>query len=176
MLFRSVHRRRHFPCWPSRASTRGPCSLWPAPAPAGHWPRSPFGLAAPALLHRARLLARLHRPSPPCPPVLQASDALQFQAACLVTVLLVRPFVSSHQLLRPRLTSRCASSASGFRPQGEISPGKNALLRCTTVRFTPPPLGHKSFADSCPSARNLCASLPFHTRSPSCSCASLRSL
>jgi hypothetical protein len=33
-----------------------------------------------------------------------------------------------------------------FQAQGEISPGKNALLHCTTTEFTPPKLGHKSFA------------------------------
>ena len=36
--------------------------------------------------------------------------------------------------------------------QGEISPGKNALLHCTTAGFTPPTLGHKSFAARCPLA------------------------
>jgi len=35
---------------------------------------------------------------------------------------------------------------SGFHPQGEISPGKNALLRCTTAGSTPPRLYHESFA------------------------------
>jgi hypothetical protein len=33
-----------------------------------------------------------------------------------------------------------------FQAQGEISQGKNALLHCTTAGFTPPRLGHKSFA------------------------------
>ncbi|MDR3774968.1 MAG: hypothetical protein P4L26_16560, partial [Terracidiphilus sp.] len=31
---------------------------------------------------------------------------------------------------------------------GEISPGKTALLHCATAGFTPPKLGHKSFAIS----------------------------
>src|SRR5512140_1699134 len=35
---------------------------------------------------------------------------------------------------------------SPFQAQGEISPGKNALLHCTTAGSTPPNLGHKSFA------------------------------
>jgi hypothetical protein len=37
-------------------------------------------------------------------------------------------------------------STSAFQPQSEISPGKNALLRCTTAGFTPPRLDHESFA------------------------------
>jgi hypothetical protein len=41
---------------------------------------------------------------------------------------------------------------SPFQAQGEISPGKNALLHCTTVGSTPPNLGHKSFAVTCPLA------------------------
>jgi hypothetical protein len=36
---------------------------------------------------------------------------------------------------------------SPFQAQGEISPGKNALLRCTTAGFTPPRLDHESFAE-----------------------------
>src|SRR5512140_161496 len=35
---------------------------------------------------------------------------------------------------------------SPFQAQGEISPGKNALLRCTTAGSTPPRLDHESFA------------------------------
>jgi len=41
---------------------------------------------------------------------------------------------------------------SPFQAQGEISPGKNALLHCTTAGFTPPCLDHKGFAVSCPLA------------------------
>src|SRR6266542_4025544 len=33
-----------------------------------------------------------------------------------------------------------------FQAQGEISPGKNALLHCTTAGSTPLPLDHESFA------------------------------
>ena len=39
-----------------------------------------------------------------------------------------------------------AAKPSGFHPQGEISPGKNAHLHRTTAASTPPRLGHKSFA------------------------------
>ncbi len=35
---------------------------------------------------------------------------------------------------------------SPFQAQGEISPGKNALLHCTTAGFTPLRFGHESFA------------------------------
>ena len=35
---------------------------------------------------------------------------------------------------------------SPFQAQGEISPGKNALLRCATAGSTPPRLDHESFA------------------------------
>src|SRR6266446_2761735 len=74
------------------------------------------------------------------------------------TLPLVRPFASgsalqpSHRLLRPLLTSRSGSTPSPFRAQGEISPGKNALLHCTTAGFTPLPLDHESFAVSGPLA------------------------
>ena len=37
-------------------------------------------------------------------------------------------------------------AALPFQAQGEISPGKNALLLCTTAGFTPLRLDHKSFA------------------------------
>jgi hypothetical protein len=39
-----------------------------------------------------------------------------------------------------------------FQAQGEISPGKNAILHRTTAGFTLPPLDHKSFAVTCPLA------------------------
>jgi hypothetical protein len=39
-----------------------------------------------------------------------------------------------------------------FQTQREISPGKNALLHCTTAGFTTPPLDHESFATLCPLA------------------------
>ena len=55
-------------------------------------------------------------------------------------------------LLRPLLTSRSGSTPSPFQAQGEISPGKNALLHCTTAGSTPPRLDHKGFAVSGPLA------------------------
>ena len=41
---------------------------------------------------------------------------------------------------------------SPFQAQGEISPGKNALLLCTTAGFTPLRLDHESFTVTCPLA------------------------
>jgi hypothetical protein len=43
-------------------------------------------------------------------------------------------------------------STSPFQAQGEISPGKNAILHRTTAGFTPLRLDHKSFAISSPLA------------------------
>jgi hypothetical protein len=40
-------------------------------------------------------------------------------------------------------------ATSPFQAQGEISPGKNALLHHTTAAFTPPRFDHKSFATFC---------------------------
>ena len=70
------------------------------------------------------------------------------------TLPLVRSFAftASHRLLRPLLTSRSGSTPSPFQAQGEISPGKNALLPCTTAGFTPLTLDHESFAVICPLA------------------------
>src|SRR6266540_2924320 len=59
-------------------------------------------------------------------------------------------FQPSHRLLRPLLTSRSGSTPSPFQAQGEISPGKDALLHCTAAGSTPLPLDHESFAVSCP--------------------------
>src|SRR5690606_26586150 len=41
---------------------------------------------------------------------------------------------------------------SPFQALGKGSPGKNALLPCTTAGSTPPCLDHKGFAVSCPLA------------------------
>src|SRR6266702_7208309 len=55
-------------------------------------------------------------------------------------------FAAFPPLLRPRLTSRSGSTPSPFQAQGEISPGKNALLHCTAAGSTPLPIDHESFA------------------------------
>ena len=72
-------------------------------------------------------------------------------------------------LLWPLLTSRSGLSPLAFQPRGEISPGKNAFLPCTTAGFTPPPLGHKSFADHCPLALVGSASYPVLVHRPAAS-------
>ena len=75
----------------------------------------------------------------------------------------------SGQLLRPLLTSRSGSSPSPFQAQGEISPGKNAILHRTTAGFTPPGLGHESFAVTCPLALLGAASYPVLVHRPAVS-------
>ena len=50
------------------------------------------------------------------------------------------------------LTSRSGSTPLPFQDRGEISPGKNALLLCTTAGSTPLRLDHQSFAVHCPLA------------------------
>ena len=65
----------------------------------------------------------------------------------------------SRSVLRPVLATTTTSAdfslrfpPSPFQARGEISPGKNAPLPCTTAGFTPHRLDHKSFAVSCPLA------------------------
>ena len=65
----------------------------------------------------------------------------------------------SRSALRPLPAATTASAdfslrvpTSAFQPSGEISPGKNALLHCTTAGSTPPRLDHESFTVSCPLA------------------------
>ena len=126
-----------------------------------------FGRAAPAALHLVRLRPRLHRDPPSHSPPCRASDAMRCQATRRVAVLLVRPFAS--RLLRPLLTSRSGSSPSPFQAQGEISPGKSAILPRTAARFTTPdpwprelrglmparPDRHRLISGSCSSARGF---------------------
>ncbi len=58
----------------------------------------------------------------------------------------LRPFAPNGQLLRRLLTFRSRIAPSPFQAQGEISPRKNAILRRTTTRSTPPLLDHESLA------------------------------
>ena len=69
-----------------------------------------------------------------------------------VCALLIRSVLrrSQHRLLRPLLTSRSTSAASSLRTQGEISPGKNTPLHCTTADLRRLSLDHRSFAVSLP--------------------------
>src|SRR5260370_5898099 len=73
------------------------------------------------------------------------------------------------RLLRPLLTSRSGSTPSPFQARGEISPGKNALLHCTTAGSTPLPLDHESFAVRCPLALVHSASYPILVHRPAAS-------
>src|SRR5690554_1135539 len=58
---------------------------------------------------------------------------------------------------------------SPFQAQGEISPGKNAILHRTTAGFTPPRLDHEGFAVSCPLALLGNASDPVLVHRPTAS-------
>ena len=78
-------------------------------------------------------------------------------------------FATSHRLIRPRLTSRAGSTPSPFQAEGEISPGKNALLHCTAAGSTPPPLDHESFAVPCPLTLVGNASYPVLVHRPAAS-------
>ncbi len=89
------------------------------------------------------------------------------QATRPSALLLVRPFAL--RLLRPLLTSRPGSAPSPFQAQGEISPGKSAILPRATAGFTPPepwppelrsfmparPARRRLVSGSCPSARGF---------------------
>ena len=109
-------------------------------------------------LRRCPSHTRLHRALPRTALLAQASDAMLATSTWRRTLPLVRSFTCgtasqpSHRLLRPRLTSRSGSTPSPFQARGEISPGKNALLHCTTAGSTPPRFDHKSFAELCPLA------------------------
>ena len=181
--------RQHprYPCLPSRASRPVACSPSRAPASAGLAPRPPV-LVAGGRFHRWPFGTGRHPDHSQPTPQSRASDALPFSSTRRLTLLLVRPFAPYWQLPWPLLTSRSGSAPSPFQAQGEISPGKNALLHRTTAGFTPLHLGHESFMASCPLAllgsafypvlvHRLAASL--HASSPHsvslCSCASLRS-
>ena len=89
-----------------------------------------------------------------------------------------------------KLSKNAIAEGIIFHPQGQISPGKNAILHRTTAAFTSPGLWPQELRShmparpgrrrlgcgSCPSAHGLRSTLPPHARSPSRSCASLASL
>ena len=81
---------------------------------------------------RRRFLAPLHlRGFTPAPetvaPVAWTSEAICLLRPTLVSLFLYVRSFAGVRLLRPLLTSRSAF-ASPFQAQGEISPGKNAVL------------------------------------------------
>ena len=146
----------------------------------------------PMALPRSALPSGLHPCSQTAAPVAWTSEALCLRGPWSIRSLLrsvLRP--GTPELLLPLLTSRspALSAGSPFQAQGEISPGKNAVLHRTAAGFTPPepwpsrlrglmparPARHRLVSGSCPSAHGLRSRLPSHARSPSRSCRSLRS-
>src|SRR5439155_3875818 len=146
-------------------------------------------------LHRCPSHTRLHRVLPRTAPLAQASDAMLATSAWRQTLPLVRSFACgsalqpSHRLLRPLLTSRSGSTPLPFRHKA-----RSPQVRTHSFTARPPNLRRfplittasrflaRSPWSAPPSIRflfigpQLRSALPPHTRSPSCSCASLRSL
>ena len=150
--------------------------------------RSVHSLPRPCKIHLLRHCGELHLREHPRHSYLDNPRAIPSIPSAL-------RFRSTASAALPTTTTASADfslqfAPSPFQAQGEISPGKNALLHHTTARFTPPDpwsqklhgllparLGrHRLLSGSCPSAHDLRFTLPSHIRSPSCSCASLRSL
>ena len=159
------------------------------PAQAGLPAPSAFDHAAAVVLHRAYVQARLHLALPSVAPLARTSDALHYRSTCLVTVLLVRPFAGSPRLLRPLLTSRSGQARRPFRHEA-----RSPQVRTRSFTAQSPHLRHLALTTraSQPFACSPCSAapqmrfvyldsrfrstLPSHARSPSRSCASLRSL
>jgi hypothetical protein len=81
---------------------------------------------------------------------------------------IVRPFAACAATMASADFSprRSCELRRPFQAQGEISPGKNIGLRCTTAGFTLPRLGHEGFAITCPLALLGPASYPVSVRRP----------
>jgi hypothetical protein len=117
------------------------------------------------------------------------SDAISNTSPSQGSLLLVRSFTDFRQLLRPLLTSRSGSAPSPFRHKA-----RSPQVRTHSFTARPPDLRRLPLVTRAsrllarsprlapPSIRflfigpQLRSTLPPHTRSPSCSCASLRSL
>src|SRR5690606_10030940 len=127
---------RGYPCSFSLASARPEGSGVHTPAPSRRSLPSARFCVPPSALPRSALLSGLHPYPPAVAPVAWTSEALPFRDPQPFRSPL-RSVLRRSRLLRPLLTSRSAS-ASPFRAQGEISPGKNAVLHRTTAGFTPP--------------------------------------
>src|ERR1700724_911932 len=69
----------------------------------------------------------------------------------------------------PSTPPKALRPSSPFQAQGEISPGKDIDLRCTTAGSTSPCLGHNSFAVDCPLAVLGSAFYPVPVRRPAAS-------
>jgi hypothetical protein len=111
-------------------------------------------------LHPRRLYGELHACEHLRLPALDNSVAIPSIPSALRNLALSLTGSHVRRLLRPLLTSRSGSTPLPFQDQGEISPGKNALLQCTTAGSTPPCLDHKSFAVFGPFALLDSASYP----------------
>jgi hypothetical protein len=140
------------------------------------------------VLRRSRLQTRLHRAPPPYAPVARASDALLHQATCLVTVLLVRPFVATtttasadfllrlihrrpfrHKARSPQVRARSFPAQSPHLRRLDLTTTASQFIACSPCQ-TPPQMRFV-YLDS-----RICSVLPPHAWSPSRSCTSLRSL
>src|ERR1700724_799223 len=69
----------------------------------------------------------------------------------------------------PSTPPKALRPSSPFQAHGEISPGKDIDLRCTTAGSTSPCLGHNSFAVDCPLAVLGSAFYPVPVRRPAAS-------
>ena len=189
--FRPGPRARRTPSSPGRQARPTPSSR-AAPC-RGHC--APSGRRAPSLRHpvASTPLHHVHRtpgfhPDPPAPvPVARASDALHRRSTRASTLLLVRPFVLP--LLRPLLTSRSVSPRRPFSHEA-----RSPQVRTRSFTAQPPDLRHLALTtrasqnvacSPCSASPHiqflsigsrLRSTLPPHTQSPSCSCASLRLL
>src|SRR3990172_9105269 len=139
------HRCRVSLCWPSHASTLQDSSGVRPPAPSSSVALSAYPSARcpvpPSRLPHVRWLSRLHRyprSHARCDPASVTWPLREPRSSRSSLRLVLRR--AGAPLLRPLLTSRSAQlrAASPFQAQGEISPGKNADLPCTTAGSTPP--------------------------------------
>jgi hypothetical protein len=138
-----------------------------SPSPSGRSLLSARCRSPPSTLPRSEGPSGLHPCFPTGAPVAWTSEAWRLRDSRLFCSPLRSVLRCCRQLLRPLLTSRSAAQAtSPFQARGEISPGKSALLPHTTAGFTPLPVGHESFAVSCPLALVGGALYPVSVRRP----------
>ena len=140
------------------------------------------------MLHHAPRPTQLHRARPRLVPVPRASDALHDQATRALALRLVQPFAPCWRLLRPRLTSHAVSPRRPFShkvrsPQVRTRsfPAQSPHLRRLALTTRASRSLARSPCSASPSMRfvfldsRFRSTLPPHARSPSRSCASLRS-
>ena len=144
------------PCWPSRASMPAAYSLVRTPAQAGFALRPPV-LVAGVLFHHWTRPARLHLPLLRPAPLTRASDALHYSSTRRLTLLLVRPFAPSWQLLWPLLTSRSVLPRRPFRRKA-----RSPRVRTHSFTAQPPDLRRIALATRASRllARSPCLTVP----------------